>query len=54
MESAITREKALKFWKRVWKIRLIEQFNPNWQDLYTEILGLDSGLRQNDDKGNNT
>ena len=48
MESAITREKTLKFWKRVWKIRLIEQLNPNWHDLYSELLGLDSGLRQND------
>jgi putative endonuclease len=49
MESAITREKTLKFWKRVWKVRLIEQLNPNWQDLYPEILGLYSGLRQNDE-----
>ncbi|HQS44118.1 MAG TPA: GIY-YIG nuclease family protein [Methylotenera sp.] len=49
MESAITREKALKFWQRVWKVRLIEQLNPNWRDLYFELLGLDSGLRQNDD-----
>ena len=54
MDSAITREKALKFWQRVWKVRLIEQLNPNWRDLYPEILGLDSGLRQNDEQGNNT
>jgi putative endonuclease len=48
MESAITREKALKFWKRIAKLRIIEQMNPDWLDLYPEITGLDSGLRQND------
>jgi putative endonuclease len=53
MESAISREKSLKFWQRVWKVRLIEQLNPNWRDLYPEILGLDSGLRQNDEQGTN-
>ena len=30
---AITREKALKAWKRDWKIRLIEEGNPDWRDL---------------------
>jgi len=38
MESAISREKALKEWKRAWKIQLIENANPNWRDLYDEIL----------------
>ena len=38
MESAITREKALKRWKRDWKIRLIEESNPSWKDLYSEIV----------------
>jgi len=38
MESAITREKMLKNWKRVWKLQLIERSNPNWQDLYTTII----------------
>ncbi len=37
MESAITREKALKKWNRIWKLRLIEQFNPEWQDLYEQL-----------------
>ena len=37
MESAILREKALKKWNRIWKLRLIEQFNPNWQDLYEQL-----------------
>lgn len=38
MESAITREKALKEWKRAWKLELIEQTNPTWRDLYADIL----------------
>ncbi|ADJ25490.1 Excinuclease ABC C subunit domain protein [Dehalogenimonas lykanthroporepellens BL-DC-9] len=37
--AAITREKQMKKWKRVWKIELIEQANPEWRDLYPEILG---------------
>ncbi|MGJ4926044.1 GIY-YIG nuclease family protein [Bradyrhizobium sp. HKCCYLS2038] len=32
--TAITREKELKKWRRDWKIRLIEEQNPNWDDLY--------------------
>ena len=38
MESAILREKTLKGWKRVWKVRLIEEGNPEWGDLYPTIL----------------
>lgn len=38
MESAITREKQLKKWKRGWKIELIEEKNPQWIDLYHEIM----------------
>ncbi|MBI2069805.1 MAG: GIY-YIG nuclease family protein [Elusimicrobia bacterium] len=34
MESAIEREKALKKWNRAWKLRLIEESNPTWKDLY--------------------
>ncbi|WP_407354617.1 GIY-YIG nuclease family protein [Luteimonas sp. R10] len=37
MASAIGREKALKEWKRAWKLRLIESANPQWRDLYPEI-----------------
>lgn len=37
MESAIAREKAIKAWKRAWKIELIEKTNPYWRDLYEEI-----------------
>jgi putative endonuclease len=34
IEAAITREKQMKKWNRVWKVRLIEESNPNWSDLY--------------------
>lgn len=39
VENAIRREKRLKSWNRVWKIRLIEENNPNWIDLYYQIAG---------------
>ena len=38
MYFAITREKQLKKWNRAWKIRIIEEMNPNWDDLYNSIL----------------
>lgn len=38
METAISREKAIKEWKRAWKIRLIEEKNPDWRDLYEELI----------------
>jgi len=34
MASAIQREKQLKSWKRAWKIELIQEENPNWNDLF--------------------
>ena len=37
MESAILKEKALKKWNRIWKLRSIEQMNPEWQDLYHQL-----------------
>ncbi|MDD4995577.1 MAG: GIY-YIG nuclease family protein [Patescibacteria group bacterium] len=37
IEEAIMREKQLKKWNRSWKIRLIEDFNPLWSDLYDNI-----------------
>ena len=37
VENAIKREKRLKKWNRAWKIRLIEENNPNWDDLYPAI-----------------
>ncbi len=38
MGSAIQREKRLKEWKRRWKIQMIENANPNWEDLYHSIV----------------
>ena len=35
--NAISREKELKKWRRDWKIRLIEDENPDWLDLYPSI-----------------
>jgi len=37
VEAAIMREKQMKKWNRAWKIRLIEEANPNWDDLYLRI-----------------
>ncbi len=37
MESAITREKNIKSWKRAWKLALIEKDNPAWRDLLAEL-----------------
>jgi putative endonuclease len=36
-ETAISREKQIKAWKRQWKLRLIEKDNPEWNDLYDNI-----------------
>ena len=36
--EAITREKRIKRWHRDWKINLIESINPQWIDLYPELL----------------
>jgi putative endonuclease len=38
MMAAITREKQIKKWERSWKIELIESLNPEWRDLWEEIL----------------
>jgi putative endonuclease len=38
MESAIRREKAIKNWKRAWKVKVIEELNPEWRDLYPDLL----------------
>lgn len=38
MNSAITREKQLKKWNRAWKLELIEEKNPAWNDLWSEIV----------------
>ena len=36
--SVMQREKALKVWKRDWKIRIIEEMNPLWRDLYVDLF----------------
>ena len=36
--AAIVREKQLKNWHRKWKIRIIEESNPEWRDLYTDLF----------------
>jgi putative endonuclease len=38
VNAAIRREKQLKGWNRQWKINLIEEFNPNWNDLSQRLL----------------
>ena len=40
MEAAITREKQLKKWNRAWKVRLIQERNPYWNDLWADISSL--------------
>ena len=37
MDSAIRREKAIKEWKRIWKLRLVERGNPEWRDLWDTL-----------------
>jgi putative endonuclease len=49
--AAIAREKAMKKWKGQWKIELIENSNPQWDDLYRNIVEqVDCRLRGNDMK----
>lgn len=38
INEATLREKQIKKWKRYWKIKLINQFNPNWDDLYEKVI----------------
>ncbi|RFB05279.1 GIY-YIG nuclease family protein [Parvularcula marina] len=40
VDEAIAREKRLKKWRRAWKIRLIEEHNRDWNDLYPSLFGL--------------
>jgi putative endonuclease len=37
VDEAIAREKSLKKWRRDWKLRLIEEMNPEWEDLYPAL-----------------
>jgi len=38
MPDAIIREKQMKRWNRAWKIEKIQESNPEWRDLYKDIL----------------
>lgn len=39
INDAISREKRIKKWNRQWKLELIEKMNPDWKDLYWDIVG---------------
>ncbi|MFZ5670394.1 MAG: GIY-YIG nuclease family protein [Pseudomonadota bacterium] len=36
--GAFRRERQMKEWKRLWKLRLIERINPGWRDLYDDLV----------------
>ena len=38
VEAALNREKHLKHWRRQWKVALIEEHNPEWKDLWNDII----------------
>ncbi len=38
INDAILREKQMKKWKRYWKMKLINKFNPEWSDLYSQVI----------------
>jgi len=38
LDAARHRELQMKEWKRAWKLRVIEEMNPNWNDLYPSLL----------------
>jgi putative endonuclease len=38
LHAAIQKEKELKRWHRTWKLNLIEKTNPEWKDLFKEII----------------
>lgn len=38
IQEAIKREKQLKHWNRSWKLRLIRQMNPKFEDLYDKMI----------------
>ncbi len=39
IREAIKREKQIKYWRRAWKLELIEKTNPDWRELYDELTG---------------
>ena len=40
LAAATRREKRLKVWQRAWKVRLVGETNPEWRDLWPDILGV--------------
>ena len=44
IEEALKREKNMKAWQRSWKMRIIEEQNPHWNDLYDQITGSQPSL----------
>jgi putative endonuclease len=36
--EARSRERSLKYWRRAWKLKLIDEFNPTWRDLADELV----------------
>jgi len=38
IRETIKREKNIQAWKRIWKLQLIENQNPHWEDLYAVII----------------
>jgi putative endonuclease len=48
MHTALAREKAIKTWRRAWKLALIEKANPQWRDLFEDLL-LPQQVRRYDD-----
>ena len=46
LENMVVRERQMKEWKRDWKIQLIERNNPDWRDLYNDLL-IQSGFSVN-------
>jgi putative endonuclease len=41
IDEAVRREKAIKAWLRLWKLRLIQEHNPEWRDLFATIAAVD-------------
>ena len=55
IKNAIEREKQMKKWNRTWKLKLIEKDNPDWQDLYSELINkIDSTSTEINDSSRHT
>ena len=38
LQAAIAREKQIKAWKRLWEVELVERINPDWNDLFKDLI----------------